>query len=326
MQQAQQKAALDLEQKKAYEKFAVEQGWMKATPEFMDEQASEVTDFLSENRDYLEDQTGYKRAMADLRNLQRGRGTMRPDQYSDAVGQWVERNDPSRWRVNKPKTAQETIDQSIAVTPGGVEMIVGPDGVPKPVPPPKAEKSSEPTQAEKIMGDPAKVEGMVSTEFNDIFNVNVKAYEAGMKRYNDAEPVERYNEATNPGGIKMPVLEIPDREKIRAGIVAKWGDKKPGRDYFDIGRPEMAQPAPGQTPGAASTGPGTEGSGAQSAPPLSEMVAEAVGAVSGDGSEQSPLVFPADMSAEQGKQIMPLIAGLWIVHPDTGKLVQIPLM
>ena len=317
-QQAQQQAQIKMqlaqqaaEEKRAYEKFAIQQGWMEATPEFLDEQTSEITDFLEENSDYITNQAGYKKAMAELRNIHKSRGTMRPDQYADAIGQWNAQNDPGQWKIKKPPTAQETLDQSVAVTPGGVEMIVGPDRVPRPVPQPKVEKTEKPKEPKPSW----KTDPVLRSEFRAktrdyLQKIEDARYEAQMDAYTakqDAYIQQLGVEGANPVAPagEVPVRRVVSDSEVQGYMQSLDEETQPLPDTGDLAS-DWAESAEGPVAAAGW-----------------DRVSQPV-TMTGDGSVQSPIVFSRPLTREEAEVLRRQYAGAVVIDPETGKHVLLP--
>lgn len=117
--------------KRRSQEFAIEQGWIERDAEYMNGQVDGVVDQLMEDRDSFDEQgrLAFSKQMQALRQTQQryAAGYLRPKQYTEALGQWMEGVASERWDTYKKQepTPEQMYNQGVYEAPDGRTWYFG---------------------------------------------------------------------------------------------------------------------------------------------------------------------------------------------------------
>lgn len=279
------------QQERAYKQFAVQQGWMKADAQFVDEEVNEALDPILQEQGNLNEVGRRKlgRFQEELRQIQRLRGTaLRDNQYVYAVNDWLRRFEAERigMDIEKPPTASQLAEeQSFFDERTGQVMYMEGNGRWKPVDP---TKDKEPVQE-----SPRNNKKVFSDEWKESYKrLQDRAQDRHDRAYAEYTMKSQLKDAEgNPmyKDLSPPQLAEPSDQDVLQDI----DRRQRAFEAYQAGEWEASEPVTPEPQGQ-------------------EMPV---------GTESNPATPPPDMPAEQ---VVQAFAGQFIVAPDTGRVMYIP--
>lgn len=184
------------QQERAYKQFAVQQGWMKADAQFVDEEASEAFGPIQKQFNQLQPdaQKRFLDLQEKLRNVRRQRGSaLRDGQYVHAMNNILQEFEAEGFgdRIQEPRPMEEVINQE-TFEAHGMAWFRQPDGKLESRPLPKADTPKT------VFNDPDLRYKRIADMQDLIFKERKAQYDHAMKVHSSGENAFDMSSAPQP--------------------------------------------------------------------------------------------------------------------------------